>query len=145
MWDFNKGIEISLSGIMNLIMNEKKYISGVTILGGEPFDQFENVSLLSKKIYESDLSLMLYTGYEITEIKKMHYDTIFKYTDILVCGRYLHEKRNVSLQWRGSDNQSVLFLSDRYSKSIIKEGNYIEIHIDDSGYLEFLGYPDEFV
>jgi anaerobic ribonucleoside-triphosphate reductase activating protein len=61
----------------------------------------------------------------------------------VVTGRYEQGIRNTSLQWRGSENQSVHFVGDRYSKELIDEGNYIEIHIDGSGLLEAFGYCEK--
>ncbi|MCL6272228.1 4Fe-4S cluster-binding domain-containing protein, partial [Sansalvadorimonas sp. 2012CJ34-2] len=86
----------------------------------------------------------LYTGYERAELPSVPYaKQILEYVDILVAGRYQQNLRNTSLQWRGSENQEISFLSDRYNQSILLECNQVEINIDEFGSLVTLGYPDD--
>ncbi len=118
-------------------------ITGVTFLGGEPLQQPKNLLWLVQSLKGSGLDIMLYSGYEQDELKNMPYaNQILEHVDILVVGRYEQAQRNTSLQWRGSENQKICFLSDRYDLSIVQECNQVEIHIDEFGGLVTLGYPD---
>ena len=119
-------------------------IEGVTLLGGEPLQQIENVQWLIESLKASNLGVMLYTGYEQSEIKSNEaYTRSLEYVDILVSGRYLQERRDTGLIWRGSTNQEVTFISDRYANYELKEKNQVEIEIDELGREIIIGFPDE--
>ena len=70
----------------------------------------------------------------------MKKDSIFSLIDVLIYGRYIESLRDLHLHLRGSSNQVIDFLSNRYNASLIKEGNYIEIDIDNFGGLDIVGY-----
>lgn len=59
---------------------------------------------------------------------------------MLIYGRYIESLRDLNLHLRGSSNQVIDFLSKRYNESLIKDGNYIEIDIDNFGRLDIVGY-----
>ncbi len=93
-----------------------KEIEGVTFTGGEPLAQAENLLPLSKLIKSMGLSIVCYTGYLLKDIladKIPHAKNILRYIDILIDGPYIEEKK-APLIWRGSRNQRVHFLTDRY-------------------------------
>lgn len=119
-------------------------IDGITLLGGEPLQQLENITWLTQKLKAHNVSVMLYSGYDMDEITH-HQDRaeVLKYVDILISGRYEQERRNTHLLWRGSDNQQIHFLTDRYKNYQIEECNQVEITIDDHGGVTTLGFPDE--
>jgi len=92
-------------------------IEGITISGGEPFEQVESLSRLITTIMQirPELSLMIFTGYRIGEWQSSEYgSTILKHTDILVDGPFVRSKAS-SDAWRGSQNQCIHFLSNRYT------------------------------
>ncbi|MBF0231609.1 MAG: radical SAM protein [Desulfamplus sp.] len=124
-------------------------IEGVTFLGGEPFLQAEALCKAVwhlKKIY--NLTIMIYTGYalnELTSLNDIHVTKILNFTDILVDGSYEKDKDEAQ-KWRGSENQQIYFLSERYKKwQWVKEakGRDIEIIIDSKGHYLALGIPPE--
>jgi anaerobic ribonucleoside-triphosphate reductase activating protein len=141
MWSKTGGTFYTLDQILNLITNTPN-IEGVTILGGEPFQQYPQLLTLAQAIHKLDLSLMIYTGYEIHELKEQNQTEIFAYTDILLTGRYEQNKRNTNLQWVGSDNQEIHFLSSRYHPTQMTNANYVEININEMGQIQMLGFPD---
>lgn len=112
-------------------------IEGITISGGEPMSQAENVVPLLKIIKEHGLSILCYSGYRLDELRNSRKSSILELLnliDILIDGPYIDEQAD-GLLWRGSRNQQVHFLSDRYadwvpkmdqSKSLveIKAGNF---------------------
>jgi len=85
---------------------------------------------------------MVFTGYEWAEITNDEKAKILPFTDILVSGRYVAALRNINLQWRGSSNQQVHFPTALYDASLIKEGNYVEVHFEADGRMRILGFPD---
>lgn len=141
MWSFEKKSEISVQELLRMIVAEK--VEGITILGGEPLDQFGDVYALCTECRKRDLSTMVFTGYELSEIDNSEKSIIKSVTDILIVGRYKERLRTIDNQWIGSTNQRILFLSSRHKDYIICDTNYMEIDIDESGKCTFLGFPSE--
>lgn len=142
MWSFEKKNEISKEKLWQIILGIKNDIEGVTFLGGEPFEQYADLLWLAQKIFVESLSLMIFTGYDKEELVQDGKSEIFQYTDILIDGRYIAPLRNVDLQWRGSSNQTIHFLSPRYTPAIIHNSNYMEFLIDEWGQTTVLGFPN---
>lgn len=101
-----------------------KYISGLTILGGEPFEE-ENQEVLAQflkkvKVIYPHKNIWCYTGYIwdkdlVPENGKKHCEhtnTMLENIDILVDGPFIEEQKDLILQFRGSTNQRILKLSD---------------------------------
>lgn len=119
-------------------------IKGVTLLGGEPLQQLEDTLWLLKEVKKTDLDTMVYTGYEMDEIKACpQKSSVLEHTDILVAGRYEENCRNIGLKWRGSENQKIRCLSTRYESHLFDDQNEVEIYIESDGSMAVTGYPDE--
>jgi anaerobic ribonucleoside-triphosphate reductase activating protein len=144
MWNFKRNILLSVEDIFEKVLEQGDLIEGITLLGGEPLDQFEETFMLLSRIKNTRFSTMLFTGYEISELYAKNRDGIFALTDILITGRYKQEERSMDAQWIGSRNQEIHFFSDRYKNYQIKDANYVEISIDESGACTILGFPNEF-
>ena len=127
-WDFNAGQPFTPIEEMEIIeMCQKPYISGLTILGGEPFEQENQLSLLSfiKKFKMNcpGKTLWMFTGYVLDkdlkrgQRKYIHGVTnaIIEEVDTLVDGPFMEDKKDLTLKFRGSSNQRIL------SKEEIKE------------------------
>jgi anaerobic ribonucleoside-triphosphate reductase activating protein len=92
-------------------------VEGVTVLGGEPFDQAEALARALAPVHEAGLSLMLYTGHTLDELRGSPAPAVGRLLDlcdILVDGPFVDDLYDESLIWRGSRNQRILLLSDRY-------------------------------
>lgn len=96
---------------------------GITISGGEPFLQATALYEFIMQIRsQRDYGVIVYTGYtyeELLEIDDLGVNRLLSQTDILIDGRYIQELDD-GLPYRGSSNQRILLLSDRY-KSIYEE------------------------
>ena len=95
-------------------------IEGVTISGGEPFEQSEAIAnfLLSVKQIRPELSFFVFTGYELNYLQQstnISVETILGIIDILSSGPFVAELYDPVLLWRGSSNQQLSYLSARYS------------------------------
>ena len=83
------GIFYSNNELFELIMNEKE-LTGVTLSGGEPFIQFDEVFGLIKVIKENtDLDIIIYTGYKLNDLIKKYRNEFCEYIDILIDGEYI--------------------------------------------------------
>lgn len=108
--DFNSGQEADVEKILQEIFSNP-LISGVTFSGGDPICQAEALLPIAKAIKEKGKHLMMYTGYVFEELEKSSNEAVhqlLKYTDILVDGPYIAEERNLTLSYRGSENQRVI-------------------------------------
>lgn len=125
-WDYNSGIKFDDEAKKELIEAlSKPYIKGLTLSGGDPLcaadnDFFFFLCNLKKQFPNKDI--WLYSGYTIEEILKS--DNVLKSNilllcDVLVDGRYIEEKRDVTLKWRGSSNQRVIDIQKTMSQKKI--------------------------
>ena len=146
MHDFEGGFYIKIEDLIIQIKEsiENNNIKCVTILGGEPLEQLDELLELMKLIKKLDIGIILYTGYEKEEINSSDKIKILDYADLLISGRYIEERRNINNHLFGSDNQVMDFLTDRYKNENIINGAYVEIDIDKSGKINMYGYPDDF-
>lgn len=122
-------------------------IRGVTISGGEPFLQAEELCKLVQGIKrETDLDIMIYSGYTLAEIKNLNISarTILMNIDLLIDGEYI-EKQNNNSAYRGSDNQVIYALSSKYRPYLERMKNAknrsIEFVCRDDGDLFMIGIP----
>ena len=101
-----------------------KEVEGVTVLGGEPFDQAWALARALAPVRLSGLSVMLYTGHTLESLRRMSrpgVSRLLELCDILVDGPFLEEQYEESLVWRGSLNQRILLLSERYTQGDIEK------------------------
>jgi anaerobic ribonucleoside-triphosphate reductase activating protein len=92
-------------------------VEGVSVLGGEPFEQAEAVADFCERARAGGLSVMLYSGYTLEELKaRAGADRLLKTIDLLVDGRYVAALPEQRRRWLGSSNQVMHFLSDRYAR-----------------------------
>ena len=62
--------EKSISQLIESITSQED-IEGITILGGEPFQQLDGIAELIKSVKQLGLTVMLYTGYEKAEFNDL--------------------------------------------------------------------------
>lgn len=145
-WDFGCGQKYGVDDLFRLIKFQKSKIEGVTFLGGEPFEQAEDLLNLSKKIKSENLSIVCFTGYMFEELKAKNNAVInefLSHIDLLIDGGFESENFDLSRPWVGSSNQRYIFLSDFYDESIIKKyKNKIEARISKDGKLQINGMGD---
>ena len=119
-WDFDYGQPFTQETIdMILQMMKPHYIKGITLLGGEPFEpqnQPALVDLLRQiKAAYPEKSIWAFSGYLFDKDilpGKLGDPAVTKefvsYLDVLVDGRFVLEKKNLSLRFRGSSNQRII-------------------------------------
>lgn len=121
-WDFKYGkpyTEETEAEILRLL--GAGYIRGLTLLGGEPFEPENQRTLvgLVKKVREAypKKDVWAFTGftYELLKTEGSHprcevTDELLSLIDVLVDGPFVQEKRNLTLRFRGSENQRLLDL-----------------------------------
>ena len=116
-------------------------LEGVTLTGGEPFAQARPLAALAERVRMAGLSVFVFTGYELDELTRPEHRALLAVADVVVAGRYVEAERTTGLPWRGSANQRVHFLSDRYGPADLKEVAEVEVHVDRHGTLTVTGFP----
>lgn len=108
LWSFDSGKNIGIENLLNSIIDVAEYFDGITISGGEPFEQYEALIAFCSFIkMKTKLTIFCFSGCTLKEIKEKHPDLLFlKYLDYLLDGRYIEEKHE-SLNSRGSSNQNL--------------------------------------
>lgn len=144
-WEFGVGVKYTVEDLFEQIKQENS-IEGVTFLGGEPFEQAEELSLLASMIKNEGLSIVCFTGYTIEELqnKKVPYvDKFLENIDLLIDGGFEEDKFDLSRAWVGSSNQRYWYLSDFYTPDLINScKNKVEARISPDGRLEVNGMGD---
>lgn len=114
-WSFDTGHEMTAELIDKILDSiEPEYISGLSILGGEPLDpknQYGVATLIEKfrKRFGDSKTIWLWTGYEYDKIPlDTHIFYILKNTDVIVDGPFKISKKGVNLPYRGSSNQRII-------------------------------------
>lgn len=119
-WEFSFGKPFTSETADDIIMAMKHdYINGFSLLGGEPFEpenQPELTGLLKRiKAEYPDKDIWCYTGFLLDEelLGESRANTEFtremlSYIDVLVDGRFVESKKDITLKFRGSSNQRVI-------------------------------------
>lgn len=115
-------------------------IEGVTISGGEPFEQIDALAELVARLRErTALSVLVFSGYARDEIEAMPLGpAVLANIDVLIDGRYRAGER-VATGLRGSANQQVHLLTERYTAEDIAAVPEAEIRIDAAGRVHLTG------
>lgn len=130
-WDFDYGKPFTAETEEYIIdLLKKPYISGFTLLGGEPMEPCNQRSILPllKRIRSEchQKNIWCYTGYlfdkellsdssarcEVT-------DEILNCIDVIVDGRFIEELKDISLAYKGSSNQRIVDVKASLEKNIV--------------------------
>lgn len=91
-------------------------IEGISVLGGEPFEQAPAVAELAARVRASGLSVVVFTGYTLAELDGVPgAGGLLASVDLLFDGRYQRDRPDRERRWLGSTNQVAHYLTDRYS------------------------------
>lgn len=141
-WDANSGIPFDESAKEELFRElDKDYISGLTLTGGDPL--FENnldsvLDLVNKiRLLFPQKSIWLYSGYswsdiwcndaalrddygldycEQVSINHIKRQQIITQCDVFIDGRYMDSQRDITLPYRGSKNQHIIYVKQSLQK-----------------------------
>ena len=95
---------------MEARIREYPLCRGVTFSGGEPFCQPEFFAELGERLRRQGYELACYTGYTFEALLAgtPEQRRLLNVLDILIDGRFVLAQRNLTLRFRGSENQRVL-------------------------------------
>ena len=134
-WDFHYGEPFTQETIDSILdMLKPPHIKGLTLLGGEPFEpqnQGPIVELLRQiKAKYPEKSIWAFSGYLFDrdilpgrlgdpEVTREY----LSYLDVLVDGPFIESKKNLSLRFRGSENQRLIDVPASLESGTIVEWN----------------------
>jgi anaerobic ribonucleoside-triphosphate reductase activating protein len=141
------GYEIEVSEIIRQIT--KAEVSGITVSGGEPFEQAEELLSLLEEAGRIGLNRLVYTGNTYEELLELESGVkCLEAIDILIDGEYKKEQP-AELLWTGSGNQRVIELEKGKIRKVYKNSDIEleervegEIIIDGSGEVITTGIID---
>ena len=139
-WAFKRRDLRSVEDLAAIILATEG-IEGVTFTGGEPFAQARALTALAARVRFAGLSVFVFTGYDLDELTHPEHLALLAVSDVVVAGRYVEAERETGLAWRGSANQRVHFVSDRYSPADINEVAEVEFYINNDGTITVTGFP----
>lgn len=119
-WDFDYGQAFDRKAEDEILKDlEPDYVSGLTVLGGEPFEE-ENQAVLVhflkrvKDAFPCSKDIWAYTGYVYKDLlpggrkHTVYTDEMLSYIDILVDGPFVESQKDLMLRFRGSANQRII-------------------------------------
>jgi anaerobic ribonucleoside-triphosphate reductase activating protein len=146
LWNKKGGRSVPVDGLFNWIISINENFDGITISGGEPFQQYEQLIVFMHLIKsKTRLTIHCFTGYYLTELEVAFPDRMFlKYIDVLVDGRYekeLHENMNL----RGSSNQTIYRIINELpvKQENIKASAKWSVNVNEKGEIHMSGIPRE--
>ena len=142
LWDKDVGAYESVAAVLSKV-SEYEDIVGVTLIGGEPLDQTEELLEFINLCKKRKLDTVLFTGYEPEELYGWKREA-FELSDVAVCGRYDERLRDTGLLLRGSSNQRLIVRRPSLQKYYEQEARQVEITVTDTETL-FLGFPEDFI
>ena len=141
------GTDVPVDALVGLVLAADT--SGVTLLGGEPFDQATALAGVAAGVRAAGRSVMTFTGYTVAEVRagaaagRAGFADLLAGTDLLVAGPYLRDQLDTVRPWVGSTNQEFLLLGDRFPHlldQVATTPDRIEIRVDPSGAVAVNGW-----
>lgn len=109
-WDFGGGYDISLEELMEIILEED---FDVTLTGGDPLYQHEQVKRLVDSVVDAGHTVWIYTGFRWEEIiaRPELLDAV-RNAEVVVDSPFMAELRDTDLLFRGSSNQRLVKVAE---------------------------------
>ncbi len=128
-----KDIPVEFLAKVILEAAEKNCCEGLTVSGGDPFEQPEELLKLLRSVRNVFREIMVYTGFLYEQIETGQCGEAAKevlaYIDVLIDGPYMKEKNIPEAVLRGSENQRILYLNPEVEAEYVpylKEGRRLE-------------------
>lgn len=144
---------IPIEQLMTKLSSYLPLIDGITISGGEPFDQFEALLAIVVQLRErTKVDILVYTGYAVEDITDQ-LQQIKPYIDVLISDPFQRQSSQ-TLRLRGSDNQRLHCFTSQavekfayYQQAVTTEDKVLDVMFDAEGVVWFAGIPrrDDFV
>lgn len=108
--DPDGGTEMTTDEVIHQMLSNP-LTDGLTLSGGEPFNQAEDCLTIARVAHAHWLNVWCYTGYTLEHLQEHGTEeqkALLNEVDVLVDGRFILAERSLTLPWRGSRNQRVI-------------------------------------
>lgn len=124
-WNFNNGKKFTQNEIDEIIsLLEKPYVSGLSILGGEPLHprNVEAIHGLVIQVRKSvpNKSIWLWSGFKYENLNSEQMACVHD-VDVMVDGQFVDELKDFRLKYCGSSNQRVISIPETISDGSVVE------------------------
>ena len=110
--DFAGGSDMDTEKIIAR-MDANPLLDGITLTGGEPFEQPDACRILADAAHARGLNVWAYSGYTFEQLCAVpEKRRLLEACDVLVDGPFLLAERSLDLRFRGSKNQRVLKVAE---------------------------------
>lgn len=141
---------LAVADLLREVWSVRHAIEGVTLLGGEPFEQAAGLAVFARGARELGLSVMAFSGYTLEELRQSADPGVAELlatADVLVDGRYDSARPEGDRLWAGSANQRFHYLTERYGPEIERPLSgqplrTVEVRIGTEGRWSGNGWPD---
>lgn len=149
MWAFRGGERLTSMELSARVLDANT--QGLTLLGGEPFDQALPLAEVAAAVRRAGRSVMTFTGYTTWQIDQAvdagreDVAALLGETDLLVAGPFLADQIDTARPWVGSTNQEFVLLTDRFPyllDDLSSTPDRIEISVDRSGHIAVNGWAE---
>lgn len=126
---------------------ELPHLDGVTLSGGEPFEQAAACAQFAEMIARTELSLMVFSGYPYKLLAGSPHPEVqllLSLIDLLVAGPYVRGRAIPPENWRASDNQELLVLTPKGQHVLERhqvDRPSVELAANGRG-ISYSGFPD---
>ncbi len=149
MFDPGGGTAVAAADLLSRLDRARDRVEGVTLLGGEPFEQAEALLPFARGVRERGLTLLAFTGYTLDRLRAVvprGAPALLAWVDLLVDGPYRAEEPEAGRRWVGSRNQRFHHLTGRIPPGVetVRPGEpdrTVELRIGADGWLESSGWP----
>ncbi len=118
------GFEEDSEKIIELIRNSRLQ-SGVTLSGGEPFDQAAALLPIAQETKALGMNVWAYSGYTFEELcADDEKRALLDYVDVLVDGRFVNELKHYQLRFKGSLNQRIIDVARSLAEGSVVLSSY---------------------
>lgn len=144
LWNASGGVAADVDDLLDAMLAASE-VEGITLLGGEPFEQAAAAAELAEAARAHGLGVMTFTGYRYERLRDSHHpgwQALLGATDLLVDGPFQRERLDTSRPWVGSTNQRFLHLSNRYRDAVTFDRDRVEIRVRRDGAVGINGWPE---
>jgi len=145
-WDPGSGHSMDVGDVCDIVMAARsdEGLDGVTISGGEPFQQPQGLRSLCAELRRRwpDVDILAYSGYPLGRLRRAH-PGILELLDALVAEPFI-AGRPTEARWQGSSNQELTILSGQaevqYATALDVPGSRLQVTVDEEG-VRVVGIP----
>ncbi|RKF25617.1 radical SAM protein [Micromonospora globbae] len=140
LWSFRGGERVAPAELARRVLDAGT--EGLTLLGGEPFDQAAPLAAVAAAVRAAGRSVMTFSGYTHAQLRRAadagrdDVAALLDQTDLLVAGPFRRDLIDTARPWVGSTNQEFVLLDDRFPHlldAVSRTPDRIEVTVDAAG------------